>query len=154
MGVCAAQRAIEANAHLHTEELSKIIAETHEEDLDNVNMHITRETFLLVVQDPKVQAIFDDLEIQSEGRARLFDVLDADGSGTLGLRELVQGLLQVRGEAQRSDVLAAVLGVRAVMEILKQHIENMKELKEIVGSGACVEDTEDREESPKPPETH
>merc|ERR1712137_232785 len=25
---------------------------------------------------------------------------------------------------------------------------------EIVGSGACVEDTEDREESPKPPETH
>jgi len=148
--ICAAQRAIEANAHLHTEELSKIIAETHEEDLDNVNMHITRETFLLVVQDPQVQDIFDDLEIQSEGRGRLFDVLDADGSGTLGLRELVQGLLRVRGEAQRSDVLAAVLGVRAVMEILKGHIDNMKDLKEIVESGACLEEVEDSPpQSPK-----
>merc|ERR1712137_831643 len=71
--ICAAQRAVDANVHLHGDELSKLLRETNEEDLNNVDIHITRDTFLLVVQDPKVQALLDDMDIQPEGRARLFD---------------------------------------------------------------------------------
>lgn len=41
----------------------------------------------------------DDLELPSN-RAHLFEVIDADGSGTLHIQELVQGLLKLRGEAR------------------------------------------------------
>merc|ERR1712137_1203058 len=65
------------------------------------------------------QKLLDDLDVPSE-RARLFDVFDADGNGRLGVRELLQGLLKVRGEPQRSDVLAGNLGVRALLEMVHE----------------------------------
>ena len=44
----------------------------------------------------KVQKLMDDLDLPPD-RANLFEVIDADGSGTLKLTELVQGLLKIRG---------------------------------------------------------
>jgi len=50
----------------------------------------------------------------------------------------------MRGEAQRSDILAGVLGVRAVMDMLKDHVENMNDVKR------CLEDmVAYREEAPQ-----
>lgn len=46
------------------------------------------------------------LEISSE-KARLFAVMDADANSRLAHRELWHGILRVRGEAQRSNGLAA-----------------------------------------------
>merc|ERR1712137_37807 len=88
-------------------------------------------TFLLALNDFSVQNYFENLDISCD-RTRLFDVIDADGSGTLELEELLQGLLQVRGDAQRSDILAAVLGVRAIMSHLKEHIEEISEFRKKV----------------------
>merc|ERR1712007_311656 len=77
------------------------------------------------LQDGVAQHLMDELDLPAE-RARLFDVLDADGNGSLDPTELIQGLLRVRGEAQRSDVLAGVLGIRVVLH--KMHdIKNMLE---------------------------
>ncbi|CAK9002968.1 unnamed protein product [Durusdinium trenchii] len=63
------------------------------------NIEISKELFLLVIHDRGVQALMDDLELPSN-RAHLFEVIDADGSGTLHIQELVQGLLKLRGEAR------------------------------------------------------
>jgi len=52
-------------------------------------------------------------------RASLFDIFDADGSGELHVVELVQGLLKVRGEARKSDILAALLSVRSLQRLVK-----------------------------------
>lgn len=81
---------------------------------------ITKEVFLIVVQDKAVQALMDDLDITPE-RAHLFDVLDSDGSGGLHVTELVQGLLKVRGEARKSDVIACLLSVRALQDMMRTH---------------------------------
>merc|ERR1712048_344369 len=86
--------------------------------MGDVSIDITKDTFIQVVQDPKSRQFMDDLEIPCE-RARLFDVFDADGSGSLDVKELVRGLLRVRGEAQRSDVIAAYLSVRALLELVR-----------------------------------
>jgi len=85
----------------------------------DVSIDISKDTFLNVIQDPKSRQFMDDLEIPSE-RARLFDVFDADASGSLDVKELVRGLLRVRGETQRSDIVAGYLGVRALLELVRQ----------------------------------
>ncbi|CAK8991324.1 unnamed protein product [Durusdinium trenchii] len=50
---------------------------------------ITKELFLLVIQDRCVQRLMDELDLPPD-RANLFEAIDADGSGTLHVTELVQ----------------------------------------------------------------
>lgn len=98
---------------------------------------ITKDIFLLVVQDRGVQAMMDDLDIPPE-RAHLFDVLDADGSGGLAVTELVQGLLKVRGEARRSDMVACLLGIRAVQDMLREVADRYKAVAIPTASGGAA----------------
>lgn len=78
---------------------------------------ITKELFLLVIQDPSCQALMDELDLPPF-RAHLFEVIDADGSGTLHIQELVQGLLKLRGEVNKGDVVAPLLATRSVQEMV------------------------------------
>ncbi|CAE6964861.1 unnamed protein product [Symbiodinium natans] len=96
---------ISPNAALFTDD------EIHE------NIAITKELFLLVIQDRQVQTLMDELDLPPD-RANLFEVIDADGSGTLHIAELVQGLLKIRGEVTKSDTIAALLATKAVQAML------------------------------------
>eukprot|EP00437_Effrenium_voratum_P053057 CAMPEP_0181535792 /NCGR_PEP_ID=MMETSP1110-20121109/74461_1 /TAXON_ID=174948 /ORGANISM="Symbiodinium sp., Strain CCMP421" /LENGTH=308 /DNA_ID=CAMNT_0023667229 /DNA_START=46 /DNA_END=973 /DNA_ORIENTATION=- len=96
---------------------------------------ITKELFLLVIQDREVQQLMDELDLPPD-RANLFEVIDADGSGTLHIAELVQGLLKIRGEIKKSDAVAALLATKAVQgmvaEMKEEHEKRMDELKQTV----------------------
>ncbi|CAK9114756.1 Multidrug resistance-associated protein 5 (ATP-binding cassette sub-family C member 5) (Multi-specific organic anion transporter C) (MOAT-C) (SMRP) (pABC11) [Durusdinium trenchii] len=81
------------------------------------NIEISKELFLLVIHDRGVQALMDDLELPSN-RAHLFEVIDADGSGTLHIQELVQGLLKLRGEVNKGDCVAPLLATKSVQEMV------------------------------------
>jgi len=89
------------------------------DDLDLDKVIISKDLFLLVIQDPTVQSIMDSLEIPPD-RAELFDVLDADASGGLHIHELVMGMLKVRGDARRSDSVATLLTVRNLQSICSE----------------------------------
>eukprot|EP00439_Symbiodinium_sp_Y106_P061759 s295_g9.t1 len=78
---------------------------------------ITKELFLLVIQDQSVQFLMDELELPHD-RANLFEIIDADGSGTLHVTELVQGLLKIRGEVKKSDAVATLLATKAIQNQL------------------------------------
>ncbi|CAE7337534.1 unnamed protein product [Symbiodinium necroappetens] len=78
---------------------------------------ITKELFFLVIQDPAVQALMDELDLPPN-RAQLFEVIDSDGSGTLHIQELVQGLLKLRGEVNKGDVVAPLLAARSVQTLV------------------------------------
>merc|ERR1712137_931988 len=69
-----------------------------------------------------VERLMGVLEVPVE-RASLFDVIDADNSGTLALNELGQGLLHVCSDSQRNDNLACVLGINALLDLLKEFQE-------------------------------
>lgn len=122
---CAAQRAFsdpsslfDSNnkiVSLDTALMEQNLSSSLNDDVEDDAMTITKELFLLVVQDKGVQALMDELDIPAD-RGHLFDILDADGSGDLAVTELVQGLLKVRGEARKTDMVACLLAVRAVQE--------------------------------------
>ncbi|CAK9030714.1 unnamed protein product [Durusdinium trenchii] len=80
---------------------------------------IARELFLMVIQDRRVQGLMDELELPPD-RANLFEIIDADGSGTLQLSELVHGLLKIRGEISKSDVVAGLLATKSVQEKVEE----------------------------------
>eukprot|EP00413_Alexandrium_margalefii_P028190 CAMPEP_0204551676 /NCGR_PEP_ID=MMETSP0661-20131031/26063_1 /ASSEMBLY_ACC=CAM_ASM_000606 /TAXON_ID=109239 /ORGANISM="Alexandrium margalefi, Strain AMGDE01CS-322" /LENGTH=171 /DNA_ID=CAMNT_0051558669 /DNA_START=19 /DNA_END=531 /DNA_ORIENTATION=+ len=88
------------------------------DDVAEASTPISKEMFLSTIQDSSVQRLMDDLDIPPE-RAGLFDTLDSDGSGGLQLEELITGLLQVRGEPKKSDVVGILLAVRKVQEMLR-----------------------------------
>lgn len=88
-------------------------------EVEDSQMTVSKELFLMVIQDREVQAMMDELDIPAD-RAHLFDVLDADSSGGLEVAELVQGLLNVRGETRKSDLVACLLGVRALQDMIRQ----------------------------------
>jgi len=90
----------EANAHMRLETL------------------ITKKTFLEMLKRKDVETLMESLEVPIE-RASLFDVIDADNSGTLALKELGQGLLHVCSDSQRNDALTCVLGINALHDLVR-----------------------------------
>ncbi|CAJ1353834.1 unnamed protein product [Effrenium voratum] len=99
---------------------------------------ITKDLFLLIIQDHAVQGLMDDLDLPPD-RANLFEIIDADGSGTLQITELLHGLLKIRGEINKSDAVASLLATRAVQTMVAvlqeesaMQLEKTKELSESV----------------------
>merc|ERR1712194_519806 len=96
---------------LHAEEVAKI--------------GITKALFDRTMDTEDVQNILEQLAIPSEERWDLFDILDADGSGTLLLGEIVEGLKKLRGEPRRSDVVANGLIIRALQKRVHSETESI-----------------------------
>merc|ERR1719335_6522 len=73
-----------------------------------------------MIQDSAACKLLDELDIpRGAERAELFEVLDADGSGTLSAAEFISGLMKVRGEARKSDIIATRLSVSSLQELLR-----------------------------------
>ena len=98
---------------------------------DHEQIAITKDLFLLIIQDRAVQKLMDDLELPPD-RANLFEIIDADGSGTLQITELLQGLLKIRGEINKSDTIAAYLVTKALQETFSEHKEEFHKHKKKV----------------------
>lgn len=58
--------------------------------------------------------ILRELDIADEDQFELFDTVDVDGSGSIGLEDLVQGIAKLRGGARRSDIVGVSLMMRAL----------------------------------------
>jgi len=89
-----------------------------DEDINDA-LSISKECFLMVVQDRSVQKLMDELDLPPD-RANLFEIIDADGSGTLHVSELVHGLLKIRGDIKKSDTVAPLLATKAVQQMVQE----------------------------------
>lgn len=83
------------------------------------SMQISPEFFTSLCERADFRDILRSLDIPDEEHLYLFDTLDIDGSGTLDLDELVQGVHKLRGDARRSDIIAVSLMVRAVQQDMR-----------------------------------
>jgi len=75
-------------------------------------MEISPALFEKLVQTKKVREILSDLDVAEEDQANLFETLDVDGSGTIDVEELCEGISKLRGDARRSDIIAVNLQIR------------------------------------------
>merc|ERR1711920_985664 len=64
--------------------------------------------------------LLEDLEISVSNHTKLFDIIDSNGSGTLDVGELIEGLMKLRGPADKGDVVCAALMVRSTQRHLRR----------------------------------
>lgn len=74
---------------------------------------VDKTAFQFILNDQVVEATLDSLDVPFN-RTHLFDVLDSDGSGQLTLKEMVNGIIQSRGEARNRDTVACLLSIRSL----------------------------------------
>merc|ERR1711874_837279 len=103
--ICAVQTAFK-NRHGHSITHGEVadVMKFHEKhglivEQIPATLEISKEIFMLFIQNQEVQQIMNDLDLPPE-RAHLFEVMDADGSGELRPSELLNGLLKVLGDAR------------------------------------------------------
>merc|ERR1712241_1160711 len=86
-----------------------------------------KDVFEETMMDPEAPKLLEDLDVAEEDRIGLFDVLDADGGGTLQLLEIIRGVLKLRGEPRRSDVVQVGLMLRSLQETLDEHLLSVRQ---------------------------
>merc|ERR1712083_519570 len=77
-------------------------------------MSLTEEEFNKFIDDERVNACLDDLEVSTGNRVGLFEIFDVDNSGGVSMAELLGMIAKVRGEPQKSDMIASWLLMRAL----------------------------------------
>jgi hypothetical protein len=87
----------------------------------------SKQMFQRALENPEVRKLLLEMDISDTDHMVLFDVLDADGSGNLSVDEIVQGLVQVQGQARALDIVAVRLGMRAMQRQLKDQLTEQKE---------------------------
>lgn len=85
----------------------------------NLRLKVTHDAFYAMLKRPEVTDLLDDLEVGMHCRNTLFDVLDANCNGVLEVSELVQGLLRLRGAAEKGDIIASLLAIRSIQKSIK-----------------------------------
>merc|ERR1712032_207375 len=68
---------------------------------------LTEDVFYKVLQDPAVNAIFEDLDLRVDHRLNSFQFFDISNDGRVSLAELIQTLMKMRGETNKSDLVAS-----------------------------------------------
>jgi len=87
----------------------------------NIEFTIKKHAFEAVIRDREVQKTLEELEVSvSLSDGKLFDILDADGSGELGISEMVEGILRLRGPVEKADVVSASLMLRSVQRDISE----------------------------------
>merc|ERR1711920_1187242 len=64
--------------------------------------------------------LLEDLEISVQNHNKLFDIIDSNGSGSLDIGELIEGLMKLRGPADKGDIVCASLMVRSTQRHLRK----------------------------------
>mmetsp|Transcript_904 Transcript_904/g.2626 ORF Transcript_904/g.2626 Transcript_904/m.2626 type:complete len:119 (+) Transcript_904:45-401(+) len=70
------------------------------------------EEFDVVMGNSKIMAHLSSLGVETKHAQGLFELLDDDRSGTLKVDEVVDGLLEIQGEAKAAELLSLRRDVR------------------------------------------
>merc|ERR1719223_2542238 len=80
---------------------------------------ISRDNFELIMNEEDIRARMEDLEISVTSSAKLFDILDSNGSGAVDVVELTEGLMSLRGPADKGDIISGSLLVKSTQKMVK-----------------------------------
>lgn len=80
-------------------------------------IYLSEEEFNQLVRHPDVRVILNDLDVSVEPRSGIFEAFNTEEDGTVSLSELVSGLMRLRGELHKVDMVIAQMSLD---QILKQ----------------------------------
>lgn len=90
--------------------------------LEECHINITREVFQAWLKDPEFVKVLEEAEVDISNKFELFNILDVDSGGELSVEELLNGLMGLRGDVSKGDVVSILLRVRDLL----QRVEKME----------------------------
>jgi len=91
--------------------------------LEECHINITREVFQAWLKDPEFVRVLEEAEVDISNKFELFNILDVDSGGELSVEELLNGLMGLRGDVSKGDVVSILLRVRDIL----QRVERMEQ---------------------------
>jgi len=85
-------------------------------DYHGKDIIVTRQMFKEALEDHDMNVLMDNIGLEEHNRMDLFDAMDADGDGSLDLLELMKGLIRMRGDVKKSDIITSRLVVRSLQK--------------------------------------
>jgi len=113
------EKLLHSTGHFQTQ--SRMRASRIDSKLNKMDsgLRISRQVFNMWLHDEHLLSLLNSLEINTSNKAELFDVLDCDQSGQLEFKEITSGLMRMRGPPQKSDSVAALIGVRHLVRAVE-----------------------------------
>jgi len=81
----------------------------------NMSGDISLDEFELSLQDTRMEALFSAMQMDLHDVRSLFDLLDRDRNGQVGLEEFILGCLRLKGQARSADIVKLQLEVNNIM---------------------------------------
>lgn len=100
---------------------------------------ITRTIFDLWMKDPEMIDMLDELDIGTGDKAQIFDVLDCDRSRELEVEQVVSGLMALRGQTEKCDVVAVLLCLRWMTPLIQDMVCQVDALAAKISSGQSLQ---------------
>jgi len=90
--------------------------------------YLSEEEFNQLVRQPDVRLILNDLDVSVEPRPGIFDAFNTEPDGTVSLSELVSGLMRLRGDLHKVDMVIAQMSLdhmqKQIADIRKAAVES------------------------------
>jgi len=109
---------------------SKSSLDFQNERLDSVRSEpsisgsVSREEFNAWLEDEALTALLDEMDIQMASKYEIFDALDVNMNGDLELTEVIDGLMKLRGQMTKSDIVAIRMKVRYITGVITDWAES------------------------------
>jgi len=85
----------------------------------STQLTINRENFDSIMNEADIRSRMEDLDISVTSSAKLFDILDSNNSGAVDVIELTEGLMSLRGPADKGDIISGSLLVKSTQKMIK-----------------------------------
>uniref|UniRef100_A0A7S2VSC1 Ion transport domain-containing protein n=1 Tax=Zooxanthella nutricula TaxID=1333877 RepID=A0A7S2VSC1_9DINO len=79
-----------------------------------VDFSLDEEEFRAVMKDARVHELMTELDVATANPASFFNAFSPDNGGAVTLRGMVEGILRLRGEPHKSDVIASAMSIQAL----------------------------------------
>mmetsp|Transcript_163984 Transcript_163984/g.521355 ORF Transcript_163984/g.521355 Transcript_163984/m.521355 type:complete len:137 (+) Transcript_163984:2036-2446(+) len=110
-----------SSTSVHTSRITELKTE-HKMDIEpGANIELDEEQFIEIIEDDRIQSLMQDLGVAVFNLQGLFSTFDGDDSGKVTLQELMEGIMKLRGEPQKTDVIGCWVSTR----LLHEKIDNL-----------------------------
>merc|ERR1712079_310349 len=110
--------------------LRRLVSRLHrvscvEDSAAGMTTSFDQDEFRLILQDEEIKELLHELDIEVFDQRGLFDILDANGSGQITLPQFINGVLNVRGDPRKNDVIACWSSILSLHQKLDQFLGDL-----------------------------
>eukprot|EP00931_Biecheleriopsis_adriatica_P087580 TRINITY_DN62022_c0_g1_i1.p1 TRINITY_DN62022_c0_g1~~TRINITY_DN62022_c0_g1_i1.p1 ORF type:complete len:829 (+),score=152.08 TRINITY_DN62022_c0_g1_i1:39-2525(+) len=99
---------------LKTLRLTHKLTDDEEELEEDEDILMNEAEFIAVLRCADVRKALEKIDVTIEPRAGTFNAFNTDRDGFVSIKEMVQGVLKLRGELQKSDIVATQNALRSI----------------------------------------